>query len=147
MNTAAHWDPFKEMEELQDRLGTYFGRPPLKTGKEQLERPATSPWRPQVNITEDAQEYVVKAELPELRREELTVTVEDGVLKLAGEWQRVQSDGGNPLRVQGSFVQSLVLPTGTDPATVTAEFDEGALRVHVPKTQQPQTKTMTLKVE
>ena len=77
MNTLTRWEPFREMEDLQNRLSTLFGRTLVRrgNGKESITLPE---WTPLADITEDDMEYVIKAELPELRREDVKVTVENG---------------------------------------------------------------------
>jgi len=73
MNTLTRWEPFREMEDLQNRLSTLFGRTPMRrgNGKESI---TLSEWTPLADITEDDMEYVIKAELPELRREDVKVS-------------------------------------------------------------------------
>ena len=84
MNTLTRWEPFREMEDLQNRLSTFFGRTPMRrgNGKENITLPE---WTPLADITEDDTEYVIKAELPELKGEDVKVTVENGVLTISGE--------------------------------------------------------------
>jgi HSP20 family protein len=86
MNTLTRWEPFREMEDVQNRLSTLFGRTPVRrgNGKESITLPE---WTPLADITEDDREYVIKAELPELRREDVKVTVENGVLTHLGRTQ------------------------------------------------------------
>src|SRR5262245_41298482 len=83
------WNPFKEMEDLHSRLSTLLGgalgKLPLKKDTQDQEQVAVAEWAPLVDITEDDHEYLIKAELPEVKKEELSVTVEDGVLTLTGE--------------------------------------------------------------
>src|SRR5678816_2718997 len=81
---ANAWNPFQELNELQNRLDTLFGRTTLRpaNGEEAI---ALADWAPAVDVTEDEKEFVVKAELPGLKREEVKVTVEDGVLSISGE--------------------------------------------------------------
>ena len=84
MQTLTRWEPFREMEDLQNRLSTFFTRTPMRrgNGKESITLPE---WTPLADITEDDREYVIKAELPELRKEDVKVTVENGVLTISGE--------------------------------------------------------------
>lgn len=150
MTTLTRWDPFKEMEELQDRLGTFFGRAASKTGAGTKEAMTVPQWAPLVDITEDSKEYLIKAELPEVKREEINVTVDDGVLSITGERKLEKEENDKKYhrveRAYGSFMRSFTLPEGTDTAKVTAEFANGVLHVHVPKAETPKAKSLEVKV-
>ena len=83
MNPLAKWNPFRELEDIQNRLSSVFGRTPLRgLGEEAM---TVSEWTPLVDIAEDEREYLIKAELPEVKKEDVKVTVENGVLTITGE--------------------------------------------------------------
>ena len=83
MNALTKWNPFRELEEIQNRLGSLFGRTPMRgLGEEAM---TVSEWTPLVDITEDDKEYLIKAELPEVKKEDVKVTVENGTLTITGE--------------------------------------------------------------
>src|SRR5204863_87768 len=113
MNTLTRWEPLREMEDLQSRLSTLFGRTPVRrgNGKESITLPE---WTPLADITEDDMEYVIKAELPELRREDVKVTVENGVLTISGERKLEKEEKKKKYhrveRGYGSFVRTFALP-------------------------------------
>ena len=67
MSAITRWDPFREMDELQGRLSTLFGRAPVRKEGERQEALRVAEWAPLVDITEDPKEYLVKAELPEVK--------------------------------------------------------------------------------
>ena len=79
------WNPFKEMEDLENRLSTLFGRAPVRRGNGEEEFITMTEWAPLVDITEDDKEYLIKAELPEVKKEAVKVAVENGVLTISGE--------------------------------------------------------------
>jgi HSP20 family molecular chaperone IbpA len=89
------WNPFKEMEDLSNRLtallGRSFGRVPVRTSDTE-ETLTLSEWAPLVDITEDDKEYLIKAELPEVTKNDLKVTVENGVLQV----HVAKSEGAKP---------------------------------------------------
>ena len=85
MNTLTKWNPFKEMEDLQNRLSTLFGRAPVSRGSGEEEFITMTEWAPLVDITEDDKEYLIKAELPEVKKDDVKVAVENGVLTISGE--------------------------------------------------------------
>ena len=83
MNALTKWSPFRELEDLQNRLSSLFGRTPVRgLGEEAM---TVSEWTPLVDIVEDEKEYLIKAELPEVKKEDVKVTVENGVLTITGE--------------------------------------------------------------
>src|SRR5215470_15778030 len=85
MSGLIRWDPFKEMDELQRRLSSLFHVTPTRWIDGQDEKMTVAQWSPLVDITEDDKEYLIKAELPEVRKEDVKVTVENGVLSITGE--------------------------------------------------------------
>ena len=137
MTTVTNWTPFREMEDLQNRLSSIFGRSAARHGGEEAGGTERVCWAPSVDITEDSKEFVIKAELPELRREEVSVTVEGGVLRLAGERKIEKEENGKKYhrveRQYGHFERSFKLPEEVDCEKVTAEFGEGILKVHLVK--------------
>jgi HSP20 family protein len=150
MNSIIRWDPFKEMEELQGRLAKLFslGQPRIANGgKESI---TATEWAPTVDIIEDEKECVVKADLPEVKKEDVKVTVEDDVLTITGERKVEKEDKGKKFhrleRAYGNFLRSFTLPPGADGAKVSAEFKDGVLKVHLPKSEKAKTKTVEVKV-
>jgi HSP20 family protein len=148
MIAVSRWSPFKEMEELQGRLGSWMNLPGrTTTSKEAL---AVADWSPLVDITEDEKEFLLKAELPGVKREEVKVTVEDGVLTLTGERRFEQEEKEMRYhrieRAYGSFMRSFTLPEGTPADKVAAEFKDGVLLVHLPKALTPKASPMEVKV-
>ena len=114
--TLVRWDPFRELEDMSERLNRVFSRPTLRnTGKENL---TVADWMPTVDISETESEYLIKAELPEVRKEDVKVTVENGVLTLQGERRQEKEEKGRRFhrveRSYGSFVRSFTLPESVD---------------------------------
>ncbi len=151
MNALTKWDPFKEMDELQDRLATFFGRAPVRAGDGQKETMTVAEWSPLVDISEDDKEYLIKAELPEVKKEDVKVAVENGVLSLTGERKYEKEEKNKKYhrveRAYGSFQRSFTIPEGTNPAKVMAEYHDGVLKVHLPKDEKAQPKTVEIKVQ
>ena len=83
MNPLTKLNPFRELEDIQDRLSSLFGRTPMRGLRE--EAMTVSQWAPLVDIAEDDKEYLIKVELPEVKKEDVKVTVENGVLTITGE--------------------------------------------------------------
>ena len=149
MQTLTRWEPFREMEDMQNRLSTFFTRTPMRrgNGKESITLPE---WTPLADITEDDREYVIKAELPELRKEDVKVTVENGVLTISGERKFEKEEKKKKYhrveRGYGSFVRTFALPEDADAGKVKAEFKHGILEVHLPKNEKAKTKQIEVHV-
>jgi HSP20 family protein len=143
------WDPFRELEEMSDRLNRVFARPALRTtnGKENL---TVADWMPTVDISETEGEYLIQAELPEVKKEDVKVTVENGVLTLQGERRQEKEEKGKKFhrveRSYGSFIRSFTLPESVDDSGVKAEYKDGVLNLHLPKTEKVKPKAIEVKV-
>ncbi|MCP9439818.1 MAG: Hsp20/alpha crystallin family protein [Nitrospira sp.] len=146
---TSRWDPFKELEDMERRLSTWFGRPLRRRegGKEAL---TVTEWVPLVDIEENDKEYVIKAELPEMKKEEIKVSVEDDVLCISGERKREKEEKGKKYhrveRSYGCFERSFTLPDDADGTKVNAEYKDGVLRVHLPKSEKAKPKAIEVKV-
>ena len=149
MNAITRWDPVKEMEELHNRLSNLFGRTPARLAKGKEESITVAEWAPLVDITEDDKEYIIKTELPEVKKEEVKVSVENGLLTIVGERKFEKEENKKYHRVErayGRFIRSFVLPDGVDSDKVNAEFRDGVLKVHLAKSEQTKPKQIEVKV-
>src|SRR5580765_404844 len=123
------WDPVRELDEFQNRLTSYFGRHPSQRDPGLL----SADWSPPVDIIEDEKEFLVKAELPEVKKEDVQVTLENGYLTITGE-RKFENEHKKKRfhrseRAYGSFARSFSLPDAADPAKVRAEFKDGLLQI------------------
>ena len=138
---------FREMEEMSDRLNRFFGTWTRPNGKELL---TVADWTPVVDIQETDLDYLVKAELPEVKKEDVKVTFENGVLTLQGERRQEKEEKGKKFhrieRSYGSFLRTFTVPLDTDETKVTAEFKDGILKVRLPKTEKPRPKAIDVRV-
>lgn len=143
------WDPFRELEDMNDRLNRVFGRPAATSGagREALTK---ADWLPSVDISETDADYTIHAHLPGLGKDDVKVTVENGLLTMSGERkQRTEEKNRRFHRVEtsyGKFVRSFALPDDADDSKVAAEFKDGVLNVRVPKTEKAKPKTVEVKV-
>ena len=145
----SEWNPFREMDEFHNRLGRFFGSNNSRSkGREDI---TVAEWSPLVDITEDDKEYLIKAELPEVKKDEVKVRVEDGVLYISGERRFEKEEKGKRYhrveRAYGSFTRSFTLPDDADPAKVQAHFKDGLLSVHVAKDRNARPKAIEIKVD
>ena len=125
------WDPFREVEDMFRRYSPLAARPLRREGGEMLE------WSPVADISENEKEFLIKAELPEVKREDVKVTLQDGALTISGERKHEKKQkGDNEIRVEsfyGTFSRTFSLPENVDTKSIHAETKDGILRVHVPK--------------
>ena len=140
MNALTRWNQFKELEDLQHTLGSLFGRSQARWPEGQEETMRVAEWTPLVDISEDGKEYLIKAELPEVKRENVKITMEDGTLTIAGDRKYEKEENGRKYhrveRFYGSFGRSFSIPDDASPAKVTADFKDGVLKVHLAKNEK-----------
>jgi HSP20 family protein len=132
--TIVRWEPFRELSSLQTEMNrlfnTVFDSPGGNGGT--LRR-----WMPAMDLLEDGDEFVLRADLPGMSEEDVNIELEDSTLTLSGERkaEHTSEEGGyyRVERASGAFSRSLTLPKGVDPEAVTARFDRGVLEVRIPK--------------
>ncbi|HCI52549.1 MAG TPA: heat-shock protein Hsp20 [Gallionella sp.] len=129
------WNPFRELEDVSNRLNTLFGRLPVEQGQLTL-----ADWQPVVDISETDNAYLIKAEIPDVEKKDVKVSVHDDMLTLSGERRQEKEENNKKFhrieRSYGSFSRSFRLPPDTDGSTVSAEFNNGMLNVTLPKSKQ-----------
>jgi HSP20 family protein len=150
MNKLITWNPLREME-AQNRLNPFFlGEFPNRMGSGEIHSLAVADWSPEVDISEDDHGYLLKADLPEMKKDDVRVTVEDGILCVSGERKIEKEDQKRKFhrteRSFGNFRRSFTLPEDADSKKVTAEFRDGVLKVHLPTTPIARSKAIEVKV-
>jgi HSP20 family protein len=144
------WEPVAELNTLQNemnRLFNAFFEQPSQAGRG---NGTARRWLPAMDLVETADHYVLRADLPGLSDEDVTIQIEDNVLMVSGE-RKADHEGEREgyyrlERAFGSFSRSLTLPEGVDPESVQAKFDRGVLEIRVPKPEQKKTKTVQIAV-
>lgn len=151
MNTALNrWNPMRELEDFQHRILSAFRHGSdgqHNSGQESL---TAAEWMPLVDIVEDAKEYVISAELPEVGKDDVKVTMENGLLTIRGE-RKFERDEQNKKyhrieRFYGTFARSFALPDDGDPSSVRADFKNGVLRIRVAKSESARPRQIEVKV-
>ena len=138
------WEPFREMEDFLRQFA-----PALASG---LARSSGGPtvWRPAADISESDKEYLIKAELPGVNKEDVKIALQDGILTLSGERKlEAERSDDNQIRVErfyGAFTRSFVLPENVDTSNVRAEAKDGVLLVHIPKKTPSKAKPIAIEV-
>jgi HSP20 family protein len=132
------WEPLREFSTLQNEMNRLFNTvfdSPAPAGNGGLRR-----WMPAMDLVESGDHFVLRADLPGLAEEDVTIEVEDRVLTISGERKaehEVNKDGYHRIeRAFGTFSRSLTLPEGIDADAVQATFDRGVLEVRIPKPEE-----------
>lgn len=139
------WEPFREMEDMFRQYSPFFSRALRRSGGEEME------WTPVADISETDKEYLIKAQLPEVRKEDVKITFDNGVISITGErrHEKEQTDE-NEIRVEsfyGTFSRSFSLPDNVDAKAIRAETKDGVLRVRIPKTEASKAKPIAIEVK
>ena len=135
------WEPFRDVDDVFDR---FFADAFRRFPRQGAEGRTALDWAPLADVSETEGEYLIKAELPEVRKEDVSVTVLDGVLTLSGERRQEKREDSEKLhrieRRYGSFERRFALPEDADEGGIKAESKDGVLVIHVPKHKvvQPQ---------
>ena len=159
MNALTKWspfrlspslDPFRAFDEMRNRFFAELGLrgPIFRTDPEEWFTPTE--WMPPVDIEEDDRKYLLKAELPGMKKEDVTLKVEGGTLSISGERKEEKEEKDKKHhrveRSYGAFVRSFALPEAVLSEKLSAEFKDGILTVHVPKDQKAKPKAIEVKV-
>ena len=138
------WEPFREFDEMLREYSPFFSRGPRRGVR-------GTDWMPLADITETDKEYLIKADLPEVRKEDVKITVDNGIITITGERRREKEHKEeNEIRVEssyGTFLRRFSLPDDIDAAAIRAESKDGVLRVHIPKKAHPASKSMSIDVK
>lgn len=144
------WTPFRELDELlsgyRHRL-TRSGNP----GDDATVDGAAVTWRPTADIVETDDAFIVKAILPDVKREDISVSIDDGVLKLSGERRYEKSTGDERMHrtesLYGSFFRAFSLPGNVDADAIAATYRDGVLTVRLPKVETTESTTVRVNVD
>lgn len=144
--SITRYDPFRDLRNLQQEVNRLFSSSFTRSfGDEGFARGA---WAPNVDIYENKDQIVLEAELPGMTREDFEVTIENNVLTLRGERRfEKKEESENYHRVErsyGSFSRSFTLPQSVSSENVTADYQNGVLRVALQKREEVKTKRIEI---
>lgn len=141
MSTLSAYNPFREFDALASRILSQ--NPPARGGE-------SRPWAPQVDITEDETAYTITTDLPDVPKDAVKVTVEEGILTVRGErkWEKKTDTTKVHLveRTYGSFTRSFRLPDDASGDKVSANFKEGVLKIVLPKREEAKPRQVEVQV-
>ena len=140
------WEPFREMDDLLKGFSPFLGRMPMARPLEGAEE-----FMPLADIVERDKEYLIKVDLPEVRKEDVKVLFDDGVLTIKGERKFEKDEKGDKVhrteRYFGMFERSFVLPEDVDVTAIRAESKDGVLTVHMPRMAVEKARPVTISVQ
>ena len=141
------FDPFRELEALSSRFNTFFDRPEHRAG----ELEGFSAWAPAIDVQETDAEYLVEGGLARRAQGRCKGRAQDrGILTIEGERKQEKEEKGKSFhRVErsfGKFVRRLNVPSEVDEQKIGAEFKEGVLTVHLPKTPMAKPRSIDVHV-
>jgi HSP20 family protein len=142
------WQPFGEFDEAFNRmLPALFGRGSRITA----ENGARLAWAPSADISETEQEYLIRAELPAVKKEDVKVTLDQGMITIHGERKEEKDTQDEKFhRVEsfrGAFSRSFSVPDNIDEKAIRADAKDGVLTVHLPKARTTTARTVEVKVQ
>ena len=144
--SVVRWEPFSSMDDVFGRLPALFGRLTPFSGTMN-----NADWSPSVDISETEQEFILRAALPAVRKEDVSVTFEDGMLTLSGERRQSEEHKDEKFHkvesFYGGFTRSFLLPDTIDAEAIRAEAKDGVLTVHLPKSKAEAKKPASIKVQ
>lgn len=135
------WEPFRDVDDVFDR---FFAETLRRWPRPSAEGRAALDWAPAADVSETEGEYLIKADLPEVSKDNVSITVQDGVLTLSGERRQEKREDNEKLhrveRAYGSFARRFALPENADEQAIRAESRDGVILIRIPKHKvvQPQ---------
>ena len=148
--TIVRWDPLRNVATLQDRINRIFNEA-FADSKDFEDEVSMSAWRPVVDIFDTNNAIVIKAELPGIKKDDVSVDVKDNVLTIKGERsfskEIKEEDYYRKERSFGKFQRSFTLPEAIEPAGIKANFKNGVLEIEVPKAEEKKPKQISINVE
>jgi len=141
------WDPFRELEEMRRRFEDIFGRTTLPSVWRRVPVIETG-WAPAIDVFEKEDKFVVKAELPGMKEEDIDVSVVGDTLTIKGE-RKTESEVKEEdyyccERSYGSFYRAIALPSNVDTKKIEASYEDGVLEVTLPKTAEVKPKKISV---
>ena len=143
------WDPFHEMSEMQERMGRLLGDFYGRRGADDVMRRGA--WVPPVDIYDTGNhELMIKAELPDMKREDIQLTVENNTLTISGEKKmdgEMRDENCHRVeRAYGTFTRSFSLPPTVDTTKVSADYKAGVLSIKLPLREEAKPKQIQVNV-
>ncbi|WP_396622241.1 Hsp20/alpha crystallin family protein [Marinobacter sp. W-8] len=151
MSNITRWNPISEFEDMMNRYNRMFGLARTNGEREGKDLFSRSDWAPAVDIKETPEAFMVEAELPGMSKDDVKVTVQDGVLTIQGERKSEEETKDKKLhrieRFYGSFMRRFTLPDNVDENSVKANFKDGLLTLSIQKAEPKEPKAIEVEVK
>jgi HSP20 family protein len=145
--SLARWDPFTELRRMREDLDRFFGAGPSTTPVSWMGEVAMPP----IDVFEHDNNIMVKANLPGLKKDDITITATDDSISVSGEFKREEEikEGGffRRERQLGKFFRTIPMPSAINPDQVKASFKDGVLEIAAPKAEAEKPKEKMVPVE
>jgi HSP20 family protein len=146
MTNLIRWNPVRDMMNLRNEFDRFFndafGTPTL------WERPNN--WGLALDVSENEENYIVKADIPNVEPDDLDISLNDNTLTIRGETKSEETKNGEQYHLQerhyGHFGRSITLPATVDPKAVEANYEQGTLRMVIPKAEESKTRRIPVQV-
>jgi HSP20 family protein len=144
-----NWNPARQLSTLRDEIDRLFESP--LSWFDEVSQPFSGGWLPAIDLYEDKDNVFVRAELPGMKKEEIDISLHEGVLTLSGErklekdYEKAQSHRTE--RFLGRFTRSVTLPSLVDATKVHATYKDGILAITLPKAEEAKPKQITVNVD
>ena len=141
------WPAFDRWADLRDAMNSLFDLP--MTGRLARQAQLFSGWTPPLDLYQNDDNVVAIVELPGMRKEDIDLSLHDGMLTIAGERQTSAKEGENAERTErfcGKFRRSITLPTRVDAGKVRASYKDGILTVTLPKAEEAKPKKVEVTI-
>jgi HSP20 family protein len=143
------WRPFRDVVSIQDEMNqlfeNLFGHTSVRAGW------TNGVWNPSVDVSEDEDSVILRAEIPGMTKEDVKISIQDGVLTLRGEKkQEKEENDRNYHRIErnyGAFCRSFQLPTSVKSEKVKATYKDGVLSITLPKAEEVKPKEIPISIE
>ncbi len=144
------WDPFRYLSDLQEDMNRLFDLSLARLPR-QLEDIANVEWVPAVDVIDEKDKLRIKADLPGIKKEDVEINIEDGVLSIKGERQNEKEEKNkNYYRREcfyGVFERSISLPAEVDIGKAEANYKDGVLEIILPKKEESKPKQIKVKIK
>ncbi len=148
--SVARWNPLRELEDFQHRILSAFHPGPNRRPNGDSEESLTAAeWMPPVDISEDEKEYLISVELPEVAKDAVNVTMENGLLSIRGERSFTRDDSTKYHRMErsyGNFARSFSIPSDADHSSIQANFKDGMLYIKIAKNEAAKPRQIEVRI-
>lgn len=140
------WSPFRDLMNIQREIGRVFDSlfGDVDGGRMAME------WSPRVDVLENNDSYILRAELPGVNKNDVKITLRDNILTIKGEKKQEKEEKDASFhrteRVYGSFERSFTLPSGVKSDKIDATYKDGVLTITLPKVEEAKPKEIEVKV-